>query len=199
MASHKEPLAREHLGYQLLYALQREPLGRRTLVQRTGLTESVVRTELEKLAAQGLVSFAKPGTALTPKGDEISSELFTQVVQVEELALTELKLDQHNRAALIRAAAEGLRSWQLRDLAVREGATGTLFLVRRAKYLSLLDEDRPLARQNPRDARRLEYFFKSLQTGDLIVIVFAPLRAQAGAGLWRIISEIVPICERSLS
>ena len=51
MISHREPLDRPHLGAELAFALAGGPLGRRTLVERTGLTESVVRTELKKLEA----------------------------------------------------------------------------------------------------------------------------------------------------
>lgn len=199
MPSHKEPLAREHLGYQLIYSLKDAPLGRRTLVQRTGLTESVVRTELEKLEAQKFVNFAKAGTTLTHKARETFAELFTCLAQIEELELHDLKLDHCNRAALIRSGADGLRTWLLRDLAIREGASGTIFLTRYEKYLSLLEEDRPLAAQNPHDARVIERTFPSTKTGDLLVIVFAANRADAGAGLWRVIAEIIPVFERSFS
>jgi hypothetical protein len=199
MLSHKEPLAREHLGAQLIYALKDEILGRRTLVQRTGLTESVVRTELEKLAAQKFVRFEKAGTLRTTKAKEAYIKLFKRIVQIEEPDLTELKLDAHNRAALVRAGAAGLKTWALRDLAVREGASGSLFIVRRQAELCLFDETTSLAKQNPIDGRRLEKVFPGLAEGDLIVIVFAPTRANAGAGLWRILTEIIPITERSRS
>jgi predicted transcriptional regulator len=185
------------LSYQLAYFLKTTPLGRRTLVQCTGLTESVVRTELGKLEAQEFVRFAKAGTTLTPTGKTHFEELFRRVPRIEELDLAELKLDRFNRAAQIRRGGVALQTWRLRDLAVREGATGALFLIQREKHLCLVDEARPLAHHNGRDASLLQAHFSDLQAGDLLVIVFAPNRATAGAGLWRILSEIVPIGERS--
>ncbi len=197
MSSHKESLSREHLGAQLIYALRDEALGRRTLVQRTGLTESVVRTELEKLEVQKMVRFEKAGTLLTLRALEAYVSLFDQVTQVVELGLHELNLDRCNRAALVRAGAAGLKTWALRDQAVREGATGSLFIVQHKNFLSLSDECSALSSHNPRDVRTLEARFSPIAEGDLIVIVFAPTRSEAGAGLWRILTEIVPIFERS--
>ncbi len=196
MSSHEVLSERAHLSYQLAYFLKTAPLGRRTLVQYTGLTESVVRTELGKLEAQEFVRFAKAGTTLTPTGKIHFAELFRRVPRIEELELSELKLDRFCRAAQLRGGGVALQTWRLRDLAVREGATGTLFLIQRDK-LCLVEEDHPLAQQNRRDASLVEERFSNLQEGDLIVMVFAPSRAAAGAGLWRILSEIFPICERS--
>jgi predicted transcriptional regulator len=82
MSSHKGVPVREHIAYQLLYELRATPLGRRTLVKRTGLTESVVRTELEKLEARKLVSFSKLGTALTARGRRFLSEKLSAIIDI---------------------------------------------------------------------------------------------------------------------
>ncbi len=184
MASHANAPLREPIAYQLLYELRDAPLGRRTLVERTGLTESVVRTELEKLEAQGFISFSKLGTALTAHGRRFLIKKFSSIAAVRDVQLHNLMLDRYARMAHIRGAADGFSAWVYRDIAVREGATAALFLTRRAGALCFLEEREALAKQNPEDSRILEGAFPSLTNGDLIIIVFGPTRGAAARGLW---------------
>ena len=146
--------------YQIIYALHLHPLGRRTLVHRTGITESTVRTHLNKLRAAGLVTVAKGGTALTPLSAKAFTALFERVLHVGGLKLRDLALDHHNAAAWIRGAGNALwESWRYRDAAVREGATGVLLLIQRADGWGLSDDEKPLAEQNPNDAAYLQRTF----------------------------------------
>lgn len=187
MISHREPLDRPHLGAALAYALAGGPLGRRTLVDRTGLSESVVRTELGKLEAQGLVRFAKAGTALTEEGQRRFAPLVERVRRVASLELETLALDRQSRAALVSGLGQDPPSWQARDIAVREGATGTLLLRRDAEGLVMPDGDGCFEDRNPADVRAIEEGLGPLEAGDHVVIVFGPDAARAGAGLWRIL------------
>lgn len=179
--------------YQLIYTLDGHALGRRTLVQRTHITESTVRTHLNKLRALGYVTMAKGGTALTPSARSLFSTLFERVPCVSVLKLKDLSLDHHNAAAWIRHVRDAFHeSWRYRDAAVREGATGALLLLRRPEGWGLSDDKRPLAQQNPNDAAHLQHVFAA-QPGDGAVIVFGSTARAAQSGLWRILVDLFPI------
>ena len=187
MISHREPFDRPHLGAALVYTLKGGPLGRRTLVDRTGFSESVVRTELNKLEARGLVQFAKAGTTLTEEATRSFAGLFSRVRSVASLELGSLSLDACNRAARVGKLPDESPSWQSRDLAVREGATGTLLLRQGAEGLAMPDGDGSFRERNPAAVQQIEEAFGRLDEGDYVVVVFAPDDARAAAGLWRIL------------
>jgi predicted transcriptional regulator len=191
MSSHKGVPVREHIAYQLLYELRATPLGRRTLVKRTGLTESVVRTELEKLEARKLVSFSKLGTALTARGRRFLSEKLSAIIDIREAQLKNLMLDRYGRMALVRGAADGLSAWLYRDIAVREGATAALFLAKRQGVLRFMEEREALAKKNPDDSRLIEQAFPAMKNDDLIIIAFGPDPGAAARGLWAVLWALV--------
>jgi predicted transcriptional regulator len=191
MSSHKGVPVREHIAYQLLYELRATPLGRRTLVKRTGLTESVVRTELEKLEARKLVSFSKFGTALTARGRRFLSEKLSAIIDIREAQLKNLMLDRYGRMALVRGAADGLSAWLYRDIAVREGATAALFLTKRQGVLRFVEEREALAKKNPDDSRLIEQAFPAMKNDDLIIIAFGPDPGAAARGLWAVLWALV--------
>lgn len=190
MLSHVEHL-REHVAYPLLYELRVAPLGRRTLVERTGFTESVVRTELEKLESQKLVEFSKIGTTLTPRGRRWFESRWRRLLSVQEIHLERLMLDRVGYAAHVRGLHQEIRSWLYRDHAVRLGATATLFLTQRSVGLSLTDETTPLEKRSPRDAQALHKRFPELRSGDLLIVAFGPERGRALQGLWGILCALV--------
>ncbi len=191
MLSHRITPVREHIAYQLLYELRTAPVGRRTLVERTGLTESVVRTELEKLESQKLVSFSKLGTSLTARGRQFLSEKLRAIADVRDAHLKNLMLDRYGRMAHVRRATEGFMSWLYRDIAVRDGATAALFLTKRIDALCFIEERTALAQQNPDDNALLEQSFPRLKDGDLIIIVFGPTKGAATRGLWAILRALI--------
>lgn len=179
--------------YQMVHALgEGRPLGRRTLVRATGITESTVRTHLNKLRGAGLVKMGKSGTTLTSAGVEAFETLFQRIGPVVELDLTELALDRHNAAAPLRQGEGALRgSWRYRDAAVREGATGALLLVKHAHGWTLSDDVIPLADRNSRDEAAISRALAA-RDGDGLAISFGPSRTMAMFGLWRLITELVP-------
>jgi len=182
--------------YQLVWALNRKTLGRRTLVARTGITESTVRTHLNKLRRAGLVKMAKAGTSLTaPPGVRWVGALPL------EPSTSALALDRHNAAALVAGAADKLKgSWRYRDAAVREGATGALLLVKRPEGWAFGDELEPqpltLEARYPETAVQIERALSGAgtrpQPGDALLVAFGPDRQAARAGLWRVIVELFP-------
>jgi len=179
----------EPIVSQLVYLLHREITGRRTLVKRTGLTESTVRTQLNKLKTQGYILSSKAGMMLTPKGRRAFQPILNRVKEVCELDLTELKLDRFNSAALIEGTKRLEEPWKYRDLAVRAGATAALFLSCVRGDLHFADTGHKVSKQNPKDAYYIKKVFRGARDGDFIVIVFATQRAEANKGLWQIISR----------
>lgn len=183
----------------LIYALREGALGRRTLVRQTGITEMTVRTHLEKLRAAGLVTMVKAGTLLTPSGLEVFSNGLQRIAHVGPLPLAELTLDRHNAAALVKRAGEALRGgWRYRDLAVRAGASGALFLTRGSEDWHLSDEEHPLREHNPQDTKTIEARYPA-QPGDGLVIAFSSKSALAGLSLWEILTALITTSERSRS
>lgn len=66
-----------------------EPLGRRTLAQRTGLTERVVRAETDFLKSRDFIDILPRGMIMTPAGTEILQafqEILKEFLGLEELA-----------------------------------------------------------------------------------------------------------------
>jgi DNA-binding transcriptional ArsR family regulator len=184
----------------LIYALREGALGRRTLVQRTGITESIVRTHLEKLRAAGLVAMAKAGTTLTPPGLRTFNEKIQRISHVAPLPLSELALDRFNAAALVAQAGDALREgWRYRDLAVRAGASGALFLTRGSEHWHMSNEERPLHDHNPQDAETIEALYPAARPGDGLVIAFSAEKTLAGLGLWETLTALITISERSRS
>lgn len=163
-------------------------MGRRKLVGCSGFTESMVRTELEKLKELGLVEMGKHGTHLTPKGKKELANL-SKVKDVKELELVELKLDRFNIAALLRGIERIEGTWKYRDLAVREGANSVLFFRYCRGYINLADSGESIDERNPKDALAIRKTF-DIQQGDFILVVFAKERKWASKGLWGIISKL---------
>ncbi|MFQ5794739.1 MAG: DUF4443 domain-containing protein [Candidatus Bipolaricaulia bacterium] len=174
----------------LIYYLTHEVMGRRTLVEQTGFTESRVRTALERLRQDGFVSMDKQGTQVTEAGRQAFKQVLDMVKGLETLQLKELSLGRFNRATLLNElGADFSRSWRYRDVAIREGASAVLFLTCNDE-LRFSDETQPLAAQNPDDAKTIRQTFQAWTPGDLVVIVFAEARGAAEAGLWRVIDQL---------
>ncbi len=188
---------RAHLAGGLAWLLQRGPSGRRSLARSTGLGEIVVRQELERLGRLGLVEFARQGTRLTPRGWQEFSPILARVREVRELQLHELALDRFTLGALVAGAARSQSgpsqrraSWRLRDLAIREGASGAILIAYTASALRFSDSDEPVEARNPEDAALLRESFPGLEEGDLLILVSAAEKGKAYLGLWRIILEL---------
>jgi len=72
-------MSRPAITHQLVFLLAREKLGRRSLAQRSGLSEMTVRLELERLRDEGLVAAVKSGGTLTDSGERRFRPLLVHV------------------------------------------------------------------------------------------------------------------------
>jgi len=181
-----------HISASLLYALWEQPLGRRTLVRRTAITESTVRTHLNKLRARGWVDFAKAGTTLTGEAKSAFAPLFQSVQGVEQVRLDDLELPPCQVAAHIRVAGAPKAVWRLRDRAIQGGAGGAL-LLQFNKSLVFPDEQNPLDKASPASNRALLDAFSGLKDGDWVLVAFASTMPAAQRGLWSMVVELLQL------
>lgn len=72
-------MSRPAITHQLVFLLAREKLGRRSLAQRSGLSEMTVRLELERLRDEDLVAAVKSGVTLTDSGERRFQPLLAHV------------------------------------------------------------------------------------------------------------------------
>lgn len=175
----------------LLFALREGPLGRRTLAARTGIGESTVRTQLNRLENRGWVTLSKAGTALSAAGREAIAPLLEAVLEVAEVRLEGLALGPCQLAAGLRGATLP-PSWALRDRAVQAGAQGALVLRRTDRWV-LADDGTPL--RPPAAERVLSGRFPVLIPGDALLVAFAADRGRATRGLWRMVLTTLTLKE----
>ncbi|WP_067840649.1 sugar-binding transcriptional regulator [Amphibacillus sediminis] len=81
--------------YRILHTIQLlEPIGRRSLAEQIALKERIVRTELDFLTQQGLLSVSTKGVSLTPSGKEVLSELTPYIEEVNGFRVLEEQIKQ---------------------------------------------------------------------------------------------------------
>ncbi len=177
------------VALQLAYHITRERLGRRRLAKRAGLTEMVVRAELERMRSSGWIRIQRAGVEWTSAGKRAFAQLLDPIRHVDDLSLKSLQLDRAQIGALLSDSTPP-PAWQLRDAAIREGATGVMLMLHDATGWVFSHDFEPVRQRNPEDADEIERVFADAGEGDLLLIVFAPARRQAGRGLWRGVQTI---------
>ena len=165
-------------------------LGRRRLAERTGLTEMVVRIELERLRERGLVELSRAGVSLTAAGRRRFRSLLDPIRAVASVELASLRVDRVALAAHV-ARREVKPAWTLRDYAIREGASGLLLLHCGADGWAFVHDDEPVRTRNPEDAEVLESSFPDPSPGDLLLVASAPDLRHASLGLWCVVLSVL--------
>ena len=174
---------------RLAFLLQKERLGRRRLATRTGLSEMTVRLELEQLRSRGLVQLDQLGCKLTDKGLSTFSPVLNLVVKVLPVELDGLQIDTVSLAAHLRRARVPA-AWQLRDEAIREGASGLIMLSQHEDEWIFSHDQEPVRVQYLDDAQQLDQIFQEVNPNDVVLIVSGPDRGVCAQGLWRTIRVI---------
>jgi len=164
-------------------------LGRRRLAAVSGLSEMSVRLELQRLRDAGWVTLDRSGVELTKSGRRRFACVLDRICAVREVDLTSLRLDACALAGLV-AAYERSAVWAVRDLAVREGATGLLLLRFSAAGWSFSHDGELVAERNPADAATLATTFPEAIADDSLVVAFAPDLGSVGLALWRVLGEL---------
>jgi len=69
-----------------------QPIGRRTLAIKLGITERTIRTEIDKIKEMNLIEIKASGVELTPIGIDLLSEIHNTFYYIKNLSELELKL-----------------------------------------------------------------------------------------------------------
>ena len=117
------------------------------------------------------------------------ASVIDRIRNVREVNLMSLRLDACALGGLV-AAHEHSAVWAVRDLAVREGATGLLLLRFSALGWSFSHDGEPVAERNPTDAAPLTTTFPEATIDDSLAVAFAPDHCSAGLALWRVLGEL---------
>jgi predicted transcriptional regulator len=172
--------------FHIFYALElmaQKPIGRNKLAKELGVGEGAIRTIINRLKEAQLISTAKEGCRLTPKGREIwqkFEELFPQRAEVEK---TELTHGDYNFAFLIKNSGQKIKSGiEQRDAAIMGGAQRAIAIVSKQGHLSIDAISSSVEKEFPDAAKKI---LKNLtpQDNDVIIIAGADsaIRAKRGA------------------
>jgi predicted transcriptional regulator len=172
--------------FHIFYALElmaQKPIGRNKLAKELGVGEGAIRTIINRLKEAQLISTAKEGCRLTPKGREIwqkFEELFPQRAEVEK---TELTHGDYNFAFLIKNSGQKIKSGiEQRDAAIMGGAQRAIAIVSKQGHLSIDAISNSVEKEFPDAAKKI---LKNLtpQDNDVIIIAGADsaIRAKRGA------------------
>lgn len=139
-------------------------IGRKKLAEELSVGEGSVRTILNRLKREGLITSSRKGHTLTPKGRRKLRMKVEKFVQIDAGDLTVGEVDI---ATIVRGAASGVkRGIEQRDEALKAGADGaTVFVFRRGKLQfpdGFMDIEKGLAKV------LIETF--SPREGDVIVV-----------------------------
>jgi predicted transcriptional regulator len=191
------PLSSEPEIIRAMYVLHRNPLGRRTFAEETGLTEAKARTLLEELDSEGLIETSTKGYLVTGNGMRIYGYALDSVKSIKEVpelgGLTTIG-KRHVVALLDRNLGTSLESdlWKLRDGAVRAGADGAVILVYDGslKTFKMPDFTEEECRRYKDDMEKVRRNFERIGNGDLAVIVSGNSIYDAENGLWAVIHAL---------
>lgn len=79
--------------YQILRQVSHEaPIGRRALAARLGLSERVLRAQVDFLKKSGLLDFSSSGMSVTDEGADILKELADYVRKLQDISFLESTL-----------------------------------------------------------------------------------------------------------
>ncbi len=82
--------------YQILLQVSHEyPIGRRALAAKLGLSERVLRAQVDFLKKSGLLDFSSSGMTVTDEGNDILKELADYVRKLQGLSFLEKALAEH--------------------------------------------------------------------------------------------------------
>lgn len=172
-----------------LYRIGQDGIGRRRLADWLGLSESKTRTMLDHLRDAGLIGVDET-LALTDEGWETVEDIPVRLGGIDDLDLAYLADDSRTTIALV-AGTPADDEIAIRDEAVRGGATG-LTLLRYDDGFGFPDAQDPDSEQYRTDLARLDdRFGDDASDGDTLLIVFAPEKDRARAGLWRALYALV--------
>ena len=118
-----------HVNWVFWKIAQNQPMGRKMLVEQTGLGEGSLRTILDRLGAYGLVDSNKAGRSLTANGTKVISKL-KQMVRMDGIGHLTMTDRPYNCLVLVKRGGKSVKSgMEQRDAAIKAGRSGATTLV----------------------------------------------------------------------
>jgi hypothetical protein len=172
--------------FHLFHALElmaQKPIGRNKLAEKLCVGDGAIRTIIGHLRDSDLITCAKEGCTLTPKGTEAwkkFEELFPKRV---EISRTELTNAPFNYAFLVKASASKVKSGiEQRDAAIIAGAKRATVIVAKNDKLRIESVSEDIGKDFPKAVNLILRDLKP-EDGDVIVVAGAEtlLKAMHGA------------------
>jgi predicted transcriptional regulator len=160
-----------HVNWVFWKIATKEPMGRKMIVEETGLGEGSIRTILDKLDEYGLVKSAKSGRGLSEDGKRVRDRL-RQILVVEKIGPLEMTKSQRNAAVLVRGAADSVKSgMEQRDAAIKVGSSGvTTLVVKGGKFIMPgFGEKTDMGKEYPSDMEKVRKILGP-KDNDVIVV-----------------------------
>jgi len=168
--------AEVHVRMALELIAKHKTIGRKHLAKKLGVGEGSMRTILNQLKKQSLITSSHGGHALTVKGKQFLGKPL-KFVQIDAGSLA---VGRTNIVTIVRGAAKKVRRGiEQRDEAIKTGAAGaTVLIFRRGKF----QFPGGFLKVGKKQAETLEKIFHP-QEGDVIIIGSAPdaVKAEEGA------------------
>lgn len=161
-----------HVVMALLTIGENPGIGRKELAKRIGLGEGSIRTLINKLKNNDLITITRKGCNLSNAGLEIYNWLLKKISPLNEIDLKEIWGRQFSVGVVVKNGEKLVKKGiEQRDAAIRFGATGAITLIFKSGKL-LMPELTNLSEEFPEFASRLLNYF-SLSEGDVLIIVGA--------------------------
>jgi predicted transcriptional regulator len=162
----------------LLLIIQREgPIGRyrlKTLLEMT-VHEGIVRHMLTEYQAAGIITSSRQGAALTPQGHDHLQQLLHQyrILNIQHLTIPLMSTTPSTLGVHLLDCADKITSaMNIRDIAIRGGATSATVVTYRDEALTIPAVDPTFITNNPTLTRQLHTAF-TLKPNDVILLISA--------------------------
>jgi len=146
-----------------------EAVGRIRLSKMLGLGEGEARTLVKHLKNEGLIEVSRSGIVLSKFGEEVFTDLRSQIGKEVEVPESSLTVGPFNTAILVRNMAHIVRHGvEQRDAAIRVSASGATTLIFRNKRLIIPGVGEDILREVPTIQ---DLLVSSLKPGENDVII----------------------------
>ncbi|MDQ1280407.1 MAG: hypothetical protein QG670_1670 [Thermoproteota archaeon] len=183
--NHSRKISELKIVLTLIILKLRGPIGRYRLKEMLSLSEreGIVRLMLSDLKQEGFLRTGKIGCALTPKGEGYLKKILEKygVIDIREMNLEPLRIGPENFVIQIRGHHINQSITELRDVAVRAGASGIVLIVYEKGILQIPPIYSDLEREYPKLATDFHETL-ILHDGDTIIACFSRDKWQALEG-----------------
>jgi len=169
-----------------------DKIGRKAIVEETGLGEGSIRTILERLEDYGLIKSSRGGRSLTEDGRKVSESL-KRMIAIDKLGPMDLTKAQRNIGVLVKGGASRIGTgMEQRDAAIKVGRKGVTTLIDKDGRLSMpgFDDEVDIDQDYHVDAKRIKLVFNP-ENGDAVIIGSEDTNQKAEEAAWIAASTIL--------